>query len=112
MSAQTTWTKAKLQRLQQLDRQGKNHNEITDILFEEFGSPTNAGETKTELAFLKTGPRPSLWTSAMEARVKTLYAEGKNATDITTQLFHEFAKPDFWQETYRKVQQMKLRGQL
>ena len=112
MSTQTTWTKPQLQRLQQLDRQGKSHNEITDILFEEFGSPTNAGETKTELAFLKTGPRPSLWTSAMEARVKVLYAEGKDATDITTLLFDEFAKPDFWQETYRKVQQMKMRGQL
>ena len=112
MSTQTIWPKSKLLRLQQLDRQGKNHNEITDILFEDFGSPTNAGETKTELAFLKTGPRTSLWTPAMEARVKALYAEGKDATDITTQLFHEFAKPDFWQETYRKVQQMKLRGQL
>lgn len=98
--------------MQQLDRQGQNHNEITDTLFEEFGGPTNAGETKTELAFLKTGPRPSLWTSAMETRIKALHAEGKDAKDITTQLFDEFAKPDFWQETYRKVQQMKLRGQL
>lgn len=48
----------------------------------------------------------------MEARVKQLYDDGKDVHDVTTELFDEFAKPDLWQETYRKVQVMKLKGEL
>lgn len=48
----------------------------------------------------------------MEQRVKQLYDQGMDSKDITTELFHEFAKPDMWQETYRKIQQMKLQGRI
>lgn len=50
----------------------------------------------------------------MEARVKEYAARGMNANDITTELFHEFAKPEsgYWQETYRKMQDMKLKRDL
>ena len=50
----------------------------------------------------------------MEARVKEYAARGMDANDITTELFDEFGKPEsgFWQETYRKMQEMKLRGDL
>lgn len=50
----------------------------------------------------------------MEARIKEYAVQGMDANDITTELFHEFAKPEsgYWQETYKKMQQMKLRGDL
>ncbi len=50
----------------------------------------------------------------MEARLKEYYAEGMDVNDITNELFHEFAKPQsgMWQEVYRKIQAMKLNGQL
>lgn len=50
----------------------------------------------------------------MEARIRQYAARGMDANSITTELFHEFAKPEsgYWQETYRKMQQMKLRGDL
>ena len=50
----------------------------------------------------------------MEARLQEYYAEGMDVNDITNELFHEFAKPQsgYWQETYRKIQAMKLEGEL
>ena len=134
MPNRTTWTKAMLLRMQELDRQGKNVNEITDALFEEFGGPTNGGETRTELEHLKTDPHPGSWTPAMEERLKTLHTAGKSDNEITNILFHEFAKPAKEQgqstsesfsplcyfqtnsrkysETHRKIMQMKMQDQL
>ena len=60
------------------------------------------------------GPNPAQWNKAMEARLQEYYAEGMDVNDITNELFHEFAKPQsgYWQETYRKIQAMKLEGEL
>lgn len=60
------------------------------------------------------GPKAGQWNKAMEARLKEYYAEGMDVNDITNELFHEFAKPQsgYWQEVYRKVQAMKLAGEL
>lgn len=62
----------------------------------------------------RTGPKPSQWTSTMEFRLKQYLARGMDVNDITTELFHEFAKPDsgYWQETYRKIQEMRLEGEI
>lgn len=50
----------------------------------------------------------------MEARVKEYAVRGMGVNDITNELFNEFAKPEsgYWQETYKKIQQMKLRGDI
>lgn len=50
----------------------------------------------------------------MEARLKEYYAEGMEVNDITNELFNEFAKPQsgWWQEVYKKIQAMKLTGEL
>lgn len=58
------------------------------------------------------GPKPSQWTPSMETRLKQYLARGMDVNDITTELFHEFAKPysGYWQETYRKIQEMRLEG--
>jgi hypothetical protein len=50
----------------------------------------------------------------MEARLKEYHAEGMDVNDITNELFHEFAKPQngYWQEVYKKIQAMKLTGEL
>lgn len=49
----------------------------------------------------------------MEERVKELVVgRGMSSKDVTTELFDEFAAPVQWQETYRKVQQMKLQGRM
>lgn len=50
----------------------------------------------------------------MEVRLKQYLARGMDVNDITTELFHEFAKPDsgYWQETYRKIQEMRLEGEI
>ena len=58
------------------------------------------------------GPNIAQWNYAMEERIKTYTQQGMDSKDITTELFHEFAKPDYWQETYRKIQQMKLQGKI
>ena len=63
---------------------------------------------------LHPGPIARQWTPAMEKRIQEYSAQGMDVNDITTELFHEFAKPEsgYWQETYRKVQEMKLEGKL
>ena len=50
----------------------------------------------------------------MEARLKEYAARGMDTNDITNELFNEFAKPEsgYWQETYKKIQQMKLKGEI
>ena len=60
------------------------------------------------------GPKPNQWTPAMVVRLKELLARGMEVNDITTELFHEFAKPEsgHWQETYRKIQEMRLEGEI
>jgi len=60
------------------------------------------------------GPKAGQWTKAMEARLKEYHAEGMDVNDITNELFHEFAKPQngYWQEVYKKIQAMKLTGEL
>ena len=133
----TTWTRRMLLRLRELHMQGRDIHTITDILFDEFGGPVNFGETRRELEFLRIGecdqspfplrvhpfdlflllikvlgPRESIWTPGMEARLKDLHARGWNVESITTQLLYENMKPDHWQETYRKMQVMKIRGEI
>ncbi|KAL8906426.1 MAG: hypothetical protein Q9171_006270 [Xanthocarpia ochracea] len=60
------------------------------------------------------GPKANQWTPAMVVRVKEYLARGMEVNDITTELFHEFAKPEsgYWQERYRKIQEMKLEGEI
>lgn len=50
----------------------------------------------------------------MEARVIEYVAQGLDANVITNELFNEFAKPEsgYWQETYRKMQAMKIKGDI
>ena len=48
----------------------------------------------------------------MEQMVINEWNAGKDIADITTELFDRFARPDMWQETYRKVQQMIAQGQV
>lgn len=58
------------------------------------------------------GPTPGLWNWDMEERVKRLVGQGMDSKDITSELFHEYARPDKWQETYRKIQQMKMQRRI
>ncbi|KAL8748636.1 MAG: hypothetical protein Q9184_007172 [Pyrenodesmia sp. 2 TL-2023] len=110
MSDRTRWTKPQLQRMIALKQSGMTNQEIFQTMKQEFGRPQTIGEINTELHFLNKGPRDDKWNPAMDQRVKQLYDQGMDSKDITTELFHEFAKPDMWQETYRKIQQMKLQG--
>ncbi|KAI4140397.1 MAG: hypothetical protein L6R39_005815 [Caloplaca ligustica] len=112
MSERTLWTRPMLLRLMALKRQGMADRDILDTMQEEFGEPRFLGEITAELVLLRNGPNAGLWNFEMEERVKQLYNQGMNSKDITTELFHEYAKPDKWQETYRKIQQMKLQGRI
>ncbi|KAL8749758.1 MAG: hypothetical protein Q9184_006679 [Pyrenodesmia sp. 2 TL-2023] len=112
MIERTNWTKAQLDRIVALKRSGLTNREIFNTMQQEFGVPTHLGEINAELMLLAKGPNPGVWNPAMEARVKQLHAQGMNSNDITSELFHEFGKPDLWQETYRKIQQLKMQGRM
>ncbi|KAL8671008.1 MAG: hypothetical protein Q9168_004479 [Polycauliona sp. 1 TL-2023] len=113
MAGRTTWSRSMLQLLIDMGQQGLSPQQMLGRLQGRFGGkPKYVGEVVAEYAHLRTGPKPSQWNLAMEARLKQYLAEGMDVNDITTELFHEFAKPDsgYWQETYRKVQEMRLEG--
>ncbi|KAL8895227.1 MAG: hypothetical protein Q9207_008253 [Kuettlingeria erythrocarpa] len=112
MSDRTPWTKAQLDRMFQLKRFNLTNREIHHVIRQEFGVPKHLGEINAELHLLRKGPNPYIWTPAMEARLKELHAQGMDSNDITTELFDEFAKPAMWQETYRKIQMMKMQGEI
>lgn len=124
-----------LQRMIALKQSGMTNHQIFQTMQQEFGVPRHVGEINAELHFLnkgitcllhlppsysvqiadffcEIGPKATVWDPAMEERVKQLVGQGMDSKDVTTQLFHEFAKPDLWQETYRKIQQMKLQGRI
>ncbi|KAI4090299.1 MAG: hypothetical protein LQ344_004847 [Seirophora lacunosa] len=108
----THFTKPMLQRLMALKREGLTSREILAAMQREYGAPRWLGEIDSELYLLNQGTNAQIWTPAMEARIMQYHAQGMDSKDITTELFHEFAKPEMWQETYRKIQQMKLQGRL
>ncbi|KAL9017484.1 MAG: hypothetical protein Q9185_005197 [Variospora sp. 1 TL-2023] len=112
MTERTKFTKPMLQRMMTLKQSGLTNRRIFAIMQEEYGVPQYLGEINAELHLLNAGPRTAIWNDAMEARVLEYYGMGMDSKDITTELFHEFAKPDMWQETYRKIQQMKLQGRV
>ncbi|KAL9013968.1 MAG: hypothetical protein Q9173_001366 [Seirophora scorigena] len=108
----TNFTKPMLERLMALKRQGLATRQILMAMQQEFGAPRFMGEIDAELYLLNQAPHPLTWNTAMEARIVQYRAQGMNSKDITSELFHEFAQPAFWQETYRKIQQMKLQGRI
>ncbi|KAL8865601.1 MAG: hypothetical protein Q9174_006803 [Haloplaca sp. 1 TL-2023] len=117
MAGRTHWTKAMLQRLLDLGQQGVNPRETLSILQVEFGyqqAPKHFGEVVAEYNFARRGPIARQWTPAMERRIQEYVAQGMDVNDITTELVHEFAKPEsgYWQETYKKMQEMTLEGKL
>ncbi|KAL8767736.1 MAG: hypothetical protein Q9209_005822 [Squamulea sp. 1 TL-2023] len=114
MAGRTTWTRPMLQQLLYLGHRHVTPQEIRSRLQDMFGKPLYIGEVVAEYNHLRTGPKPAQWTPAMEVRVKEYLAQGMGVNDITTELFHEFAKPDsgYWQETYRKIQEMRLEGEI
>ncbi|KAI4195225.1 MAG: hypothetical protein LQ346_003502 [Caloplaca aetnensis] len=112
MTDRTNWTKAQLDRMVQLKRSGLTNRAIFDAMRQEFGIPKHLGEINAELSLLSRGPNPYTWDPAMEARLKHLHAQGMDSNDITSELFHEYGKPDMWQETYRKIQQLKMQGRM
>ncbi|KAL9607670.1 MAG: hypothetical protein Q9167_007441, partial [Letrouitia subvulpina] len=97
-----------LQRLLDLYHEGADKHDITDILFEEFGKPMDFDEVAQQLKFLLIGPDPDLWTVAMEDCLVENFDQGLDVHDITNELFERFDKPTKWQETYRKIQELKL----
>ena len=60
MPGRTNWTRAMLERLQELHRKGETDNEISNSLFLEFNAPRYVGEVIAELKMLKTGNDPLL----------------------------------------------------
>ncbi|KAL8917056.1 MAG: hypothetical protein Q9208_008172 [Pyrenodesmia sp. 3 TL-2023] len=112
MTDRHPWTKPQLERMILLKRAGATNKEIFQTMRREYGVPKNLGEVNAEMHFLNGAPNPGMWNPAMESRVKALLGQGMNSKDITTELFHEFAQPVQWQETYKKIQQMKLQGRL
>ena len=55
MPGRTNWTRAMLERLQKLHRQGESDHEISNTLFLEFNAPRNVGEVIADLKMLETG---------------------------------------------------------
>ena len=55
MEDRTKWTRAMLERLQELHYSGLSETDITNELFHEFGAPIYSGEVKSELSMLKRG---------------------------------------------------------
>ncbi|KAL8886509.1 MAG: hypothetical protein Q9192_006471 [Flavoplaca navasiana] len=112
MTGRTRWTRPMLQLLIDLGQSGATPQQMLARLRAMYGKPRWVGEVVAEYAHLRTGPKPSQWTPAIETRLKQYLARGMDVNDITTELFHEFAKPDsgYWQETYRKIQEMRLEG--
>ena len=113
-AGKTSWTKPMLERLLELDSQGLSEREMLPELQSEFGAPKYIGEIVTELRMLKRGPVARMWNSRMGQRLKDYTARRMDVNDITNELFDEFAKPEsgYWQETYRKIQEMKLEGKI
>ncbi|KAL8950504.1 MAG: hypothetical protein Q9222_003468 [Ikaeria aurantiellina] len=106
------WTREMYARLKALGQQGLSAAKITAILQHEFKTRASVEEVTAEWELLKKGPKPTVWTPKMVQRVKQYLERKMNVFDITTELFNEFAKPDYWQETYRKIQEMKLNGEI
>ena len=108
------WPAPMLRRLQALYDQSLR--DIHAQLQVEFnGLPRYLEEVAAELRFMNgRGPDPRQWNPAMESRLMEYYARGMDVNDVTNELFNEFAKPEsgYWQEVYRKMQVMKLLGQL
>ncbi|KAL8680823.1 MAG: hypothetical protein Q9186_003001 [Xanthomendoza sp. 1 TL-2023] len=112
MAGRSIWTRSMLHWLLVWGQAGVAPQEILWRLQRWFGKPMYVGEVVAEYCMLRSGPKPSQWTPRMEERIKEYLSQGMNVNDITTELFHEFAKPDsgYWQETYRKIQEMRLEG--
>ncbi|KAL8806192.1 MAG: hypothetical protein Q9182_001467 [Xanthomendoza sp. 2 TL-2023] len=99
MAGRSRWTRSMLQWLVTWGQAGVPPQEMLRRLQERYGRPIHLGEVVAEYSMLRTGPKPDQWTPRMEQRIKQYLARGMNINDITTELFHEFAKPDsgYWQ---------------
>ena len=65
MPGRTKWSRAMLERLQELHFQGESDRDISNTLFLEFNAPRYVGEVIAELKMLKTGNVPfSLLTNS------------------------------------------------
>ncbi|KAL8790090.1 MAG: hypothetical protein Q9213_000792 [Squamulea squamosa] len=84
----THWTRSMLLRLKELDRTGISDNDILAMLQIEFGGPEAVEEIWQERALLVTGPRTDgTWNIPMEEKVVELANAGRNAMEITTELY-------------------------
>ncbi len=48
----------------------------------------------------------------MEKSVVEMANSGKDVMEITTELHRLYKKPGAWAETYRKIQELKLKGRI
>ncbi|KAL8765748.1 MAG: hypothetical protein Q9209_007255 [Squamulea sp. 1 TL-2023] len=105
----THWTRSMLLRLKELNHTGISDNDILAVLQREFGGPEAVEELWQERALLMTGPRiDGTWNIPMEEKVIELANAGRNAMEITTELYRLYKKPGAWAETYRKIQELKI----
>ncbi|KAL8820227.1 MAG: hypothetical protein Q9223_001519 [Gallowayella weberi] len=112
MAGRSVWTRPMYHWLLTWGQAGIPPAEVLRRLQERYGKPMYIGEVVAEYKMLRAGPKPDQWTPHMEQRIKQYLSRGMSINDITTELFHEFAKTDsgYWQETYRKIQEMRLEG--
>lgn len=62
---------------------------------------------------LSTGPKTDgTWNILMEKSVVEMANSGKDVMEITTELHRLYKKPGAWAETYRKIQELKLKGRI
>ena len=62
---------------------------------------------------LSTGPKTDgTWNILMENSVVEMANSGKEVMEITTELHRLYKKPGAWVETYRKIQELKLKGRI
>ncbi|KAL8671643.1 MAG: hypothetical protein Q9168_003870 [Polycauliona sp. 1 TL-2023] len=107
----TNWTKSMLRRLKTLDNSGLTDNDILATLKKEYGGPDVVEEIWQERAFLATGSRrDGTWSTKMEDLVIEMANSGNTVMEITTELHRLYKRPGAWAETYRKIQQLTLKG--
>ncbi|KAL8716223.1 MAG: hypothetical protein Q9220_000128 [cf. Caloplaca sp. 1 TL-2023] len=108
------WTGNAYKRVKTLMKERKDSHFILGIIRQEYDLwHADIKEVEAEMALLKGGTDPNIWTPKMVKRLKELLREGKVVNDITNMFFEEFREaPSLWQEVYRKIQQLKITGEL
>ncbi|KAI4235718.1 MAG: hypothetical protein L6R40_006407 [Gallowayella cf. fulva] len=132
---ETHWTRDMLLRLKELGHTGLSDKDVLAALQKEFGKPhaveeiwqervllvigeegnyiaaTSYLSRRSAVLNLSVGPRTDgTWNTPMEEKVIEMVKSGKNATEITAELFRVYHRPRSWTETYRKMQELKLNG--